>query len=352
MNDALRYQSFLRWNNEPSAAGTASGPDDRSGAVYLHEPELQLAAETAIVTQRPLLIRGEPGSGKSSFAPFAARNLGWRYYEMTVTGRTEARDLLWRFDALARLRDANVRDSDQSIEPRRYVTPGVLWWAFNREEALKLSAQRRALIDKSAADTAHGDEPFPEVKAKRDPKRAVVLLDEIDKADPDVPNDLLEVLGLNRFLVDELALPVRREVPAYEPEPASPNHFGSLLIIITTNQERDLPAAFLRRCVTHRIQEPNTEEEQIARLEAVAGLHLRALIDAAPKEKDLVHRVATKCCQLRQEARRRMRRGPSTAEFLDALRVCFRLQIDPDGNLWKQVERGVLAKDESGVAAS
>jgi MoxR-like ATPase len=97
MNDAPRYQSFLLWNNEPSAAGTALGPDDRSGAVYLHEPTLQLAAETAIVTQRPLLIRGEPGSGKSSFAPFAARNLGWRYYEMTVTGRTEARDLLWHW---------------------------------------------------------------------------------------------------------------------------------------------------------------------------------------------------------------------------------------------------------------
>src|SRR5687767_755497 len=110
MTDTPSYRSFLPWNNAPAEqSNTARGPDDRSGAVYLHDPALQLAAETAIVTQRPLLLRGEPGSGKSSFAPFAARNLGWRYYEMTVTGRTEARDLLWRFDALARLRDANAR---------------------------------------------------------------------------------------------------------------------------------------------------------------------------------------------------------------------------------------------------
>jgi len=89
MNAVPNYRSFLHWNHAPAAAGAvAAGPDDRTGGVYLHDPALQLAAETAIVTQRPLLIRGEPGSGKSSFAPFAARNLDWRYYEMTVTGRT------------------------------------------------------------------------------------------------------------------------------------------------------------------------------------------------------------------------------------------------------------------------
>jgi MoxR-like ATPase len=351
MSNAPKYRSFLPWKNQPRAAGVlVPGPDDRSGAVYLHDPLLQLAAETAIVTQRPLLIRGEPGSGKSSFAPFAARNLGWRYYELTVTGRTEARDLLWRFDALARLRDANVHDSDMSIEPRRYVTPGVLWWAFNRKEAVKLSAERRALIAKSAADAAHGDEPFAEINATRDPERAVVLLDEIDKADPNVPNDLLEVLGLNRFTVDELALPVRREIPAPAPDPISPDYFGSLLIIVTTNQERDLPAAFLRRCVVYTIQEPKKEEEQIARLKAIAELHMIAWIRQHPQGGDLSGRVAAKCCQLRQESRRRMWRGPSTAEFLDALRVAFWLKIEPDNDLWEQVERGVLFKEEGAAA--
>jgi len=353
MKDVPNYAPFLQWNHASAAAGAITmGPDDRSGGVYEYDPALQLAAETAIVTQRPLLIRGEPGSGKSSFAPFAARNLGWRYYEMTVTGRTEARDLLWRFDALARLRDANMRERNQSIEPRRYVTPGVLWWAFNRDEALKLSAQRRKLIDPSAGDKAHEDEPHSTINATRDPQRAVVLLDEIDKADPDVPNDLLEVLGLNRFLVDELALSVAREAPKPSNDPGSPNHFGSLLIIVTTNQERDLPAAFLRRCVAYTIQEPKTEEKQVARMKAIALLHLGSLIGKDAKKLNLVARVAAKCWQLRENAKRKMRRGPSTAEFLDALRVCLRLNIDPEGDLWQQVERGVLIKDEGSLAQS
>ena len=353
MHAIPNYRSFLLWNHAPAAAGAvAAGPDDRTGGVYLHDPALQLAAETAIVTQRPLLIRGEPGSGKSSFAPFAARNLGWRYYEMTVTGRTEARDLLWRFDALARLRDAHIADGTSSIEPRRYVTPGVLWWAFNRDEALKLSAQRRQLIDQSAGENAHEDEPHSTINATRDPQRAVVLLDEIDKADPDVPNDLLEVLGLNRFLVDELALPVARELPNPSDDPESPNHFGSLLIIVTTNQERDLPAAFLRRCVAYTIQEPKTEAEQVARMKAIAMLHLGTLIGEDAKKLNLAASVAAKCWQLRESAKRKMRRGPSTAEFLDALRVCLRLNIDPEGDLWQQIERGVLLKDEGSLAQS
>src|SRR5262249_42089696 len=146
--------------------------------------------------------------------------------------------------------------------------------------------------------------------------------------------------------------PVVREVPKPSDDPASPNHFGSLLIIITTNQERDLPAAFLRRCVVHTIQEPTTEADQVARMKAIAMLHLRTLIGDDESKLNLAARVAVKCWQLRESAKRKMRRGPSTAEFLDALRVCLRLNIDPEGDLWQQVERGVLLKDEGSLAQS
>lgn len=336
MNQNIKYKQFLPWDNEqPSFAEL--GPDDRSGAVYHPDSRLQLAAETAIVAQRPLLIRGDPGSGKSSFASFAARNLEWRYYEITVTSRTEARDMQWRFDALARLRDAQARKKDTS--PGNYVTPGVLWWAFNRENALKfISNQKKE--DKPASSS----EPFAETNSQRDPLRAVVLIDEIDKADPDVPNDLLEVLGLNRFRVEELDRYVERKIPGPDKESSSPNHFGSLFIVITTNQERDLPAAFIRRCVIHTLKEPEEEKDQINKLVEIARLHMGNLIASHPSGEDLIYRVAKKCCQLRQDNVHHLRLGPSTAEFLDVVRVCLKLEIDPESRFWQQIEQNVLIK--------
>lgn len=336
------YNQFLPWENKLEPSITELGPDDRSGLIYLHDPELQLAAETAIVTQRPLLIRGEPGSGKSSFASFAARNLNWRYYETTITGRTEGKDLLWKFDALARLRDAQAKSSN--ITPNRYITPGVLWWTFNRDDALDFVSQRNEVPKNGNSVSNNHAEPFSKINGQRDPSRAVVLIDEIDKADPDVPNDLLEVFGLNRFIVDELDRPIERTIPKPDENSSSPNHFGSLLIVITTNQERDLPPAFIRRCVVHTLMEPPDEKEQIERLVKIAGLHMASLIESSHTGKDLVLRVAEKCCELRQ-GKRHYRRGPSTAEFLDALRVCFKLSIHPKDKIWQQVEQNVLIKE-------
>ncbi|WP_395739927.1 AAA family ATPase [Prosthecobacter sp.] len=328
------YTPFLQWKSLAPLSAEAYRPDDRSGRVYCEDEQLQFVTEVAIVTQRPLLLRGEPGSGKSSFAPFIARILGWRYYEHTVTGRTEARDLLWRFDALRRLRDARDGQRRKNISAVNYVTPGPLWWAFNRTKALSLPQSL---------------EPFPEVNAQskepRDPLRAVVLIDEIDKADPNVPNDLLEVLGTNRFRVEEADMVVDRPLVP----PAEGQH-GSLLTVITTNEERDLPAAFLRRCVVHTLGEPGDPEKKLQRLQTIAALHMQPLIDERNLTRDaagegngdaMVKAVARKCLDLRTDPKKQR---PSVAEFLDALRFCLTRGFTPTHDKWDVVEKSVLLK--------
>ena len=343
MPDDVGYNRFLPWENMPYEADEAVEPDDRSGRVYLHDPALQLAAETAIVTQRPLLLFGDPGSGKSSFAPFVARNLGWRYYEETVTRRTEGRDLLWRFDALARLHDAQAKEKGKDVNPVRYVSPGPMWWAFNRADALSFQQYRSESVDEHDS-TSGFHEPFAAINASRDPERAVVLIDEIDKADPDVPNDLLEVFGLHRFRVDELDRFVKREIPDGARSETLANQVGSLLIVMTTNRERDLPPALIRRCVVHTLLEPSKSTDLEQRLIQVADLHMKSLIDNATDGREFVRQIAAKCAALRQEAEGSRRRGPSTAEFLDALQVSLRLQINPGSELWNDIEACVLRK--------
>ena len=174
----------------------------------------------------------------------------------------------------------------------------------------------------------------------RDPLRAVVLIDEIDKADPNVPNDLLEVLGTNRFRVEEAELDVDRQFAKDDQK-----QHGSLLTVITTNEERDLPAAFLRRCVVHTIGEPDDAAEKVKRLEDIARLHMATLI-AARKKKGaaMVKEVAAKCLQLRENAKKQQRRGPSVAEYLDAVRFCLVRGLVPTDQQWEIVQKSVLLK--------
>ncbi len=334
MSAPTNYEPFLPWENLPSQVDAEYRPDDRSGRLYHYDERLRFVTEVAIVTHRPLLLRGEPGAGKSSFAPFVARNLNWRYYEQTVTGRTEAKDLLWRFDALRRLRDARDPDRQADLSAEKYVTPGPLWWAFNRAEALRVASLRSGSPEGSASL-----ETFAEVNQGRDPLRAVVLIDEIDKADPNVPNDLLEVLGTNRFCVEEADLLVDRELT----KDVAGQH-GSLLTVITTNEERDLPAAFLRRCVVYTIGEPEGQSDKLRRLEEIAGLHMKPLIASRERGADMVKAVAEKCLQLREGAKKQQRRGPSIAEYLDAVRFCLARGLSPEDPQWEVVQKSVLLK--------
>jgi MoxR-like ATPase len=170
------------------------------------------ALALAHAARRPLLVRGEPGSGKSQLARAAALQMGAdALLVQVIHPRFEPRDLLYRYDTIRRLADANTGDGIG--EDKRYVQPGVLWRAWQEAQAAR---------------------------------PVVVLLDEIDKGDADVPNSLLEVLGQRSFRVEE--------VPDMD-KPSLPD--GAMpLIVVTTNEERELPAAFVRRCVVLNLNPP------------------------------------------------------------------------------------------------
>jgi MoxR-like ATPase len=314
--------------------GAALG-DRRDGRVYVYEPDVRAAVRVALASERPLLLRGPAGSGKSSLAPFVARLLKRRFYWATVTARTEARDLLWQFDALRRLNDAQSplqADKDRVARLHNYVEPGVLWWAFDAA-----SAKRRGL-DLDNAETV-GVEPAEDRGIGPTGNGVVVLIDEIDKADPDVPNNLLEALGSLQFRVHETGTVVRASaVP---------------LVMITTNDERELPAAFLRRCAVLYLKDHTPTE-----LLTIAMHHFgRTPAPAHPTEADksaLFAAVAARLVQLQEQAREEGQRVPSTAEYLDAVRACLALGIDPaDPNgEWPHVVRLVLRKQKADRDAS
>lgn len=281
------------------------------GYVYDADGRIALAVNVALVTGRPLLIRGKPGTGKSSLAADVAERLGWRFYSRTVTSRTRARDLLWTYDAVRRLNDANAQEAQ---DPMAYVTPGVLWWAFEPESAATRGLPDKALADRGISRMA---DPSP-----RSGPRAVVLLDEIDKADPDVPNDLLNPLGALTFVVTEVEDGPR--VNAKEPP----------LVVLTTNEERDLPEAFLRRCVVLALPEAKPE-----RMKAVARAHFPEETDDAVIDQVL------KAYQGIRAGLAADQHEPSLAEFLDAVGAVIALRAEGDGDKrWDDILKFTLTK--------
>lgn len=263
-----------------------------------------MAAEAA---GRPLLVRGEPGTGKSQLARAAAVAGGRLFLPVVVNARTECQDLQWQFDAVGRLGEAQVlagaHDSDRlaRLHPRHFLSPGPLWWASDWESA---QTQWEACHQPPEAvpGRPEGWEPA---------KGSVVLIDEIDKADADLPNSLLETLGNGDFAVPYLGQSVRRASATPAP-----------LVIITTNEERELPAAFLRRCLVLPLALP----EDLAGFLCRRGeVHFGEACTAEVRRQ-----AAESLVEDRRTAQDQGWPPPGQAEYLDLLRaVCELTKSEP-----------------------
>lgn len=267
-------------------------PGQRKQA-HVFERDAILAVNTALACRRPLLVKGDPGVGKSQLARAAAEKLGRRFLARYIDARTEARDLQWSLDAVTRLADAQVYKGTGEpgaaasvLDRRKYVMPEPLWWALNWTSAWK------------QAEQVVGQHTLPEPDA---PAGVVLLLDEIDKADPSVPNGLLECLGQQRFFVPGFDGPIEAKGPAP-------------LIVLTTNGDRTLPNAFVRRCVVLHMRVPEGDALipwLVARGKAHFGeMEDATLIDAAGKlaaDRDHAGGPGAGACK------------PGLAEYIDLL---------------------------------
>jgi MoxR-like ATPase len=297
------------------------------------------AVNAALAAMRPLLVRGEPGIGKSQLARAAAKALGRAFLPYVVDSRTESRDLLWHFDAVARLADAQVQGAQQSAKNtskaqsltgdalaiEHYLHPRSLWWAFAWQDAMD-QAKRVGLVPPPQPD---GGEPA---------NGCLVLIDEIDKAESDVPNGLLEALGSGSFS------PMGRDTPVTVSAQAP-------LVIITTNEERALPDAFIRRCLVLHLRLPDKREDLIAHLMMRAQAHFP--VDRFPDAtEDLLRRAAELLVRDRETAEREHWLPlPGQAEYLDLVRAVLALARDASkesernpARMLEQVATYVLAK--------
>jgi len=278
------------------------------------------AVNAALAARRPLLVLGEPGTGKSQLARAVAQRLRRVFLHRVVDARTEAQDLLWHFDAVNRLAEAQLAgalgdDNPQAVRDRlalrNFLSPGPLWWALNWSDAaaqakicqLAISAQIEA-----AGPAKDKDGELP----KADPTRngCVVLIDEIDKAEPELPNSLLEVLGNGEFSPPGLSAAVK----AAEPSP---------LIIITSNEERTLPAAFLRRCLALRLSLPDERERLIPHLIARGKAHFNSEDGANTVDVKVLEACAKLLANDRATA---PDPKPGQAEYLDLVRAVITLE--------------------------
>jgi MoxR-like ATPase len=295
---------------------TAEGVPENDDAYVFHDSRIADAVNVAMAARRPLLVTGLPGSGKSSLARAVARAKNWTYVEHVVTSRTELADLTAGFDAVRRLADAQLH---RLLPDWAYVEPGVLWWAFAPESAATRGHDPAKLNDKQRAA----------LPAVRDPRQGnkgaqpdvVVLLDEIDKAEPDLPNDLLGPLDTVGFAVPGVGwIGAAHEV----------------FVVITSNRERRLPPAFLRRCAQLDLQ-PADETFFVE----VAQAHFGTRDDL------MYQNVAADFVRYQEAARKRDRREPSTAEFLDTVRACLRFGEAPGSPRWLAIVETVLWKEPS-----
>lgn len=299
---------------EPPVAG--ADPD----LSYQFEERVIQAVNVAMAVRRPLLVTGEPGSGKSTLARAVAEFQNWSYVEHIFTSRSELSDLTVGSDAVRRLADAQLR---RLLPDWAYLTPGAFWWAFDPASApVRGHAEPLQRLD---VRLRHAVVPVIDRRLRigesGDRAPAVVLLDEIDKADPDLPNDLLGPLDRAAF-----------DVPGREPVSAK----RPVFVVITSNGERRLPPAFLRRCV-HLSMSVDGENF----FETVARAHFGA------RDDDLYTEVADVVRSQRAEAPRRSLRKPSTAEYLDTVRACIEFGERPSSANWEAIKRAALTKADS-----
>nr|WP_315232124.1 MoxR family ATPase [uncultured Albidiferax sp.] len=299
------YRPLFSPPDQPPRPTEADGPaigDRSSHSAYVFGEEITLAVNVGLATGRPLLVRGTSGAGKTSLARALAPLLDCDFYETVVTGRTQAQDMLWTVDLLRRLQDAQLnRLSDDWAQ---YVLPGPLWWAFDPTGA-RQQQQKTQVANRRPGLAGTGGSS----------RRSLLLIDEIDKADPDVPNSLLRPLGDLAFEVLETGESVKARTPAP-------------FIIITTNEERDLPPAFLRRCV--ELIMPSFDR---AKLLAIGQAHFPGIgAGLAESVADLVL----------ESAALGDRRDANPAEYLDLLRACQDLAITPASPAFRQLSSVVL----------
>jgi MoxR-like ATPase len=257
---------------------------------YVASDDLAIAVNAAVTLQRPLLVKGEPGTGKTELARQVALSLDLPLIEWHVKSTTKAQQGLYEYDAVSRLRDSQLGEV-RVHDVRNYIRKGKLWQAFEADG------------------------------------RVVLLIDEIDKADIEFPNDLLQELDRMEFHVYETGeMVVARHRP---------------VVIITSNNEKELPDAFLRRCFFHYIRFPDADT-----LAAIVRVHF-------PEIKDkLLTAALTQFYELREVPG--LKKKPSTSEVLDWLRLLLAEDLAPE-DLRKDVKsalprlHGALLKNEQDV---
>ena len=264
----------------------------QSNDQYIVSAELALAVNAAIALEKPLLIKGEPGTGKTQLALQLAKSLKTDLIQWHIKSTTKAQQGLYEYDAVSRLRDSQLGDSKvQDIE--NYIKPGKLWQAFSASN------------------------------------RPILLIDEIDKADIEFPNDLLHELDQMAFDVYETGQTIKAEQRP--------------IVIITSNNEKELPDAFLRRCFFHYIRFPDKEA-----LAQIVDVHLPNL------RRDLLSEALELFFGLREMSQ--LKKKPSTSELIDWQKLLLAEQI-PAETLAQSKQQGglmplygALLKNEQDVA--